>query len=306
MAKPQLLMIAGKGGVGKTTVAAALGAHLAAEGQRVLIVELTADRGLAHLFAHKQLRTEPTKLAPCLHGVRIEPRALLKAYFTRILRLQFLTSRLFSSATFNAVTTAAPGVTEFLVLDHLLQWLDVGRFRRRAYDVVVVDGPGTGHALRLLRTPRQLASMVPGGPIGSTARRLMELLADRGRTRIVLVSIADEMAVNETIEAQKVITDDLALPLARPILNRVFPRRFTAEDSRIIGQLASEHPGDPLLAAARLQIAARHDVERHISRLRRAFGAPPIGLRQICRGAVGRDDLEDMGRVLARGLGAFA
>ncbi len=297
-----MLFVTGKGGVGKTTVAAALAAHLAARRRRVLIVELAGDRGLASIFQRGHLRTEPTPLADRLHGVRVEPRVLLEAYFTRLLRLPFLTRRLFNSITFNAVTAAAPGVTEFLILEHLLQWIEPGRLSRSAYDVVVVDGQATGHALRLLRTPRQLATMVPGGPIGGTARRLMQLLADPRRTQILLVTIADEMAVNETLEARATLLDDLALPLARPVLNRVFPRRFTGDDSTQIATLAEHHPDDPLLAAARLQISARHDAERHIGRLRRAFGVPPISLRQLCSDGVRQRDLEPAGRALGRAL----
>jgi anion-transporting ArsA/GET3 family ATPase len=301
MQGPQLLFVTGKGGVGKTTVAAALGVALAGRGQRVLIVELAGDRGLASLFGRERLPTEPALLATRLHGVRVETRSLVESYFTRLLRLPFLTRRLLSSITFNAVTAAAPGVTEFLVLDHVLQWLDPGAFRRHRHDVVLVDAPATGHALRLLRTPRQLATMVPAGPIGSTSRRLLALLRDHARTQILLVTVADEMAVNETLEAQAALAEDLFLQLARPVLNRVFPRRFGADDARRIAGL-SGRGDDPLLRAARLQINARHDCERHLSRLRRAFGLPPISLRQVCRDRVERADLDHMGRTLDRAL----
>src|SRR5262245_56243296 len=210
MPAPELTFVTGKGGTGKTTVTAALGIGLARQGKRVLIVELAADRGLAGLFGREHLPTTPVELAPRLDALRVEARALLEAYFTRILRVSFLTRRLFSSITFNAVTTAAPGVTEFLILDHLLQSLDAGRLRRGRYDAVLVDAPATGHALRLLRTPRQLLRMVSGGPLGTTSRRMADLLADRERTRVVLVAIPDEMAVNEAIEAAAAFRDELA------------------------------------------------------------------------------------------------
>jgi anion-transporting ArsA/GET3 family ATPase len=302
MAASRLLFVTGKGGVGKTTIAASLAVQMASQGRRVLIVELGGDRGLATLFGKRTLTAEPTALGTRLTGVRVEPRALVESYFTRLLRLQFLTRRLFASATFNAITTAAPGVTEFLTLEHLLQWVDVGLLSRRRYDQVIVDGPASGHALRLLRTPRSIATMVPGGPIGSAARRLLALLADHERTQVLLVTIPDEMAVNETIEAHAVLTDDLALRLTRPVLNRVFPRRFTRAESQTISRRSQQHAEDPLLQAARLQISARHDAERHLSRLRRACGALPISIRQICRDHVLRDDLDHIGHIVARAL----
>jgi anion-transporting ArsA/GET3 family ATPase len=254
------------------------------------------------LFGQASLPTKPVSVGTGLHAVRIEPRALLEAYFTRLLRLDFLTRRLFSSVTFNAVTTAAPGVTEFLVLEHLLQWLDPGRLRRKRYDTVVLDGPATGHALRLLRTPRQLLKMVPGGPLGSTARRIAELLEDRKRCAVLLVTIADEMAVNETIEARSALREELSMRLTRPVMNRVFPRRFTPAHAQTILDLTAEGATDPLLAAARLQIRARQDTERHMRRLRRAFDAAPIALRNVCRDTLEPDELDRLGRGLLRGL----
>jgi len=300
---PQLFIVTGKGGTGKTTIAAAMAQRAAAEGRRVLLVELAADRSIGLLFGRRHLNAEPTPLAPRLTGVRVEPRALLEAYFNRLLRLPFLTRRLFASVTFNAVTTAAPGVSEFLILDNLLQWVDSRTFtRRRSYDLVILDGPATGHAHRLLRTPRQLATMVPGGPIGSSARRLLALLADHERTQIVLVAIPDEMAINETLEAHAMLTDDLAMHVARPVLNRIVPRRFNASEAEAVRALSAAHPHDPVLRAARLSIAGRQNVERHQARLRRGFGITPIGIRQITADAPARSDLEHIGAVLWRGL----
>jgi anion-transporting ArsA/GET3 family ATPase len=298
----RLLFVTGKGGVGKTTVAAALGACLAERRRRVLIVELAADRGLAKLFEREHLASEPTPLMPRLDGVRIERRALVEAYFRRILRLRFLSDRLLSSVTFNALTAAAPGVSEFLVLEHLLHWVAGGRGRSAEYEVVLVDSPATGHALRLLRTPLQLANVVPAGPIGSTAREILALLRDARRTRVLLVSIADEMAVSEAIEARATLAGALALAPAPPVLNRVPRRRFTAAEAEVAAELSAAEPSDPLLGAARLQIVARREAEQQTTRLRRAFGSPPIHVPQISDHPLGRADLGHLGHALARAL----
>jgi anion-transporting ArsA/GET3 family ATPase len=304
MTGPRLLFVTGKGGVGKTTVAAAIGLDVAAERRRVLIVELTAERGLARLFERDRLDTEPSPLAPHLDAVRVEQRPLVEAYFRRALKFRFLSERLLSSITFNALTTAAPGVTEFMVLEHLRQWVDAGRWSPHPYDLVVVDAPATGHAIRLLRTPAKLAALVPAGPIGGTARHLVDLLLDHDQTQVLLVAIADEMAVNETLEARRVLGDEMGLQLTRPVLNRVLPRRFDRHDQEQIDQLCEQQADDPLLTAARVQIAARREVEQHRGELCRAFGTPPVSLQQVYRHGLGRSDLEKMGRAVGRALWA--
>jgi anion-transporting ArsA/GET3 family ATPase len=296
----RLLFVTGKGGVGKTTVTAALGWNVAAQGGRTLLVELAADRGLGRLFGVAKLGGTPTRLAKNLDAVRLESRSLLEAYFSGLLRLPFLSQRLFSSVTFNAVTTAAPGVTEFLILEHLLGWLEPGRLRRRAYDTVVLDGPATGHALALLRSPAKLLRMVSGGPLGNTSRRLVELFADHERAAVALVAIADDMAINEVTEAQRAIAGELAMRVTAPILNLAAERRFSAEDQRSVARFSTEDPENPLLAAARLQIASRNETEQHLERLRRSFGSTPVSLPLIQDGAPPASHLGELGARLER------
>jgi anion-transporting ArsA/GET3 family ATPase len=301
----RLLFVTGKGGVGKTTVAAALAQRLAERRRRVLVVEMAADSSLASLFGQPALETEPARLATRIDGVRVETRALVESYFRRLLRVPFLSRRLFASGTFQAVTAAAPGVTEFVVLDHLAQWTAAGWFGRRAeYDTVIVDGPASGHALRLLRTPRQLAALVPRGPLSSSVGRLAALLTDQAHTGVILVTLPEEMAVSETLEVRAAVAG-LGISLARPVLNRVWPRRFSAAEAATIAG-RRRRSDEPLLAAAGLAITAHREAERHLKRLRTAFGVAPLPLHQVCRDAIDGAVLADMGRTLERGLSNHA
>jgi len=301
MRAPRLLFVTGKGGVGKTTVAAALGQYLAASRRRTLIVETAADGRLAHLFGHRDLSAAPRRLRASLDAARVDARQLVEEYFSRLLRFQLLSERLLSSETFNALTAAVPGITEFLLLEKLLDWIEPGfRDRRRGYEVIIVDGPATGHALKMLRTPRALATMVPGGPLGKTARRLLALLGDGARTQVLLVSLPDEMAVRETIETQQALDSDLAIHVARPVINRVFPRHFSAAEARLIDQhrTPSGAAMQALLHAARFSIACRREAERHVAHLRRALGVRPVLLHQFFSNEVHAEQLEPFGRAL--------
>ena len=295
MPAAQLFFVTGKGGVGKTTVAAALALRMAHERRRVLLVETAADRSLAALLGAEALGVEPTKLEGTLSAVRVEQRALVESYFRGLLRLPFLARRLFASSTFQAVTAAAPGVIEFVVLEHLLQWTEPGRFGRRApYDAVVVDGPASGHAVRWLRTPRQLGRLVPIGPISGSIGRLQALIEDARRTRVVLVAIPDEMAVTELLETRAALAP-VGVAMAAPVLNRAWPRRFTGAEAAAI---AARPADEPLVAAARLAIAARREAERQLARLRRDCGGA-VALAERPAAAVDMEALAAMGRSLA-------
>jgi anion-transporting ArsA/GET3 family ATPase len=237
-----------------------------------------------------------------VEAVHVDARQLVEEYFSRLLRFRWLSDRLLSSNTFNALTAAAPGVTEFLLLEKMLGWIEPGVMgRRRGYDMVIVDGPATGHAVKLLATPRRLAAMVAGGPIGRTARQLLALLADHQRTQVVLVSLPEEMAVRETIETQHALAVDLALHVARPIINRIFPRHFGAAEAERIERDTSL-PDGPVRAAARFAIACRREGERHIAQMRRALGVSPVLLRQLFAAEVHAGDLRVIGRTLGRVL----
>ena len=296
----QLIFVTGKGGVGKTTVAAALAQHAADLGQRTLVIETASDGSLAQLFGHRRLSTVPQRLHAGVDGVHVDARQLVEEYFSRLLRFRWLADRLLSSTTFNALTAAAPGVTEFLLLEKMLGWLEPGFVsRRRGYDMIIVDGPATGHAVKLLATPRRIAAMVPGGPLGKTARRLLAVLGDHQRTQVLLVSLPEEMSVRETIETQHALAVDLALHVTRPVINRVFPRHFSSADAERIEHDASL-PEGPVRAAARFSIACRREAERNIAQMRRALGVSPVLLRQLFATEVHADDLRPFGRTLGR------
>lgn len=305
MQAARLFFVTGKGGVGKTTVAAALGQYAAESGRRTLIVETAADGRLAHLFGHRALDGTPRRLRPGLDAVRVDARQLLEEYFSRLLRFRLLSQRLLSSQTFSALTAAAPGITEFLLLERVLGWIEPGLGQRhRAYELVIVDGPSTGHALKLLHTPRTLATMVPGGPLGKAARRLLALLGNYHRTQVVLVSLPEEMSVRETIETHGVLENDLALRVTRPVVNRVSPRHFSAAEAQRLeqGDGAAGAGAMPLVTAARFNIAYRREAERHVAHLRRALGVAPILLRQLFSPKIHAPDLEMFGRMLGKAV----
>jgi len=298
----KIVFVTGKGGVGKTVAAAALAIYGAEHGHRTLLLDTAPDGNLAGLFGCAASGPEPTRLQPHLDAVRVEPRTLLEDYFRRTLRFSFLANRLFASGTFNALTAAAPGISEFLLLDKLLGIAEPGLGRRRKYELLVVDGPATGHALKLLRAPRNILAMVPGGPLSGAAQRMRALLEDRERTSVLTVSLPEEMAVRETIELCQTVRDEIGIHLARPIVNRVFPRRFSRDDATVLGQHASGGAATALIAGAEFAMARRREAERHVAHLRRALGTSPVLFRQLFAPEVRAEHLALLGRTIGKSI----
>src|SRR3989442_3663849 len=154
----RLVVVTGKGGVGKTTVTAAL-AHAAARGgRRVLAVEV--GRGpLGALLGVTRLGAEPTRVAPGLAAASLQPEALLGDFVAGVLRFRVLARRLLQSTSFQVLAAAAPGLGEFLVLHRLLGWVEARRGRRPPHHLVIVDAPAPRHPLPLPAAPYTLGAL---------------------------------------------------------------------------------------------------------------------------------------------------
>jgi anion-transporting ArsA/GET3 family ATPase len=241
----KLLVITGKGGVGKSTMAAAIGLRAAGEGRRTVVVELGEQSRLAELFGARL--GEPGQavgLEQNLSSISIDPDQALLEW------LQALGGRvsgrlLASSGTFQYFAAAAPGAREIVSMMKIWQLTRGGRRRQETYDLVVLDAPATGHALGLLASPRTFAAIARVGPIAGQTRHVQQLLQDPERTAYLAVALASEMAVTEALELQQGLERELERELATVIVNGLLPRRFTAAEMARIGALENGAAGRP-------------------------------------------------------------
>ena len=291
----KLLVVTGKGGVGKTTMAAALGVLAAERGLRAIVVEVGDQARLPELFGISG--HDPgleTKLQDGLWSISIDPdRALLEW-------LQTLGGRvsgrvLASSSTFQYFAAAAPGAKELVSMVKIWELTQGERWRRRAtgYDLVVLDGPATGHALGMLYSPQTFGAIARVGPIAGQAQKVRALLENPARTSYLAVAQGTEMAVTETLELTDGLQRHLGRELDAVIVNGVLPQRFTSAELRDISALngrervpvrgrrssgvakrrTGEAGNDAVVRSAALAARAVHDRARfqhnQVARLRR-------------------------------------
>jgi len=277
LASQRLIVVTGKGGVGKTTVTAALAHAVAASGRRVLAVEV--GRGpLGALLGAPRLGSEPVHVTGRLAAASLEPEALLGDFVEGVLRFRILARRLLESTAFQVLAAAAPGLGEFLVLHRLLGWIEARRRGRALYDLIVVDAPASGHSLPLLAAPRTLGALARLGPVAELLARVQRLIADPDATLVCVVTTPEELAVRETVELHRELGEHLGLAVAPPIVNALPPRRFTAGDAAALDRLEAAGGPHPYLAAARFQLERRRQADAQLAALRRALGAAPVRL----------------------------
>jgi anion-transporting ArsA/GET3 family ATPase len=236
----KLLVVTGKGGVGKTTIAAALGMLAARAGRRTIVVEVGDEIRLPQLFgiADAQPGVE-TQLQECLSSISIDPdRALLE--WLQVLGGRVSGRVLASSGTFQYFAAAAPGAKELVTMVKVWQLTRGARRGARGsggYDLVVLDAPATGHALGLLGSPHTFGAIARVGPIAGHTRQVQELLENPAHSAYLAVALATEMAVTEALELQDGLRARLERDLAAVVVNALLPRRFTSTELARIAAL---------------------------------------------------------------------
>lgn len=235
----KLIVVTGKGGTGKTTVACALGLLAARQGLRTIVAELGDQHRLPVLFGNT-LASESgveIELEPDLWSTSIDPdRALLE--WLRTLGGRISVRMLAASSTFHYFSAAAPGAKELVSMVKVRELCQGQRSRKDqgSYDLVVLDAPATGHALAMLRSPQTFATIVRTGPLAEQAQGVRELLEDPRRSAYVAVTEGSEMAVSETLELEEGLRRHLDRDLDAVVVNGTIPRRFTREE---LGRIAT-------------------------------------------------------------------
>jgi len=284
----RLVLVTGKGGVGKTTVAAALGLIAARRGKRVVLCEVAEQTRLSGMF--ERLPHEGLNL------VSIDPERAKQEWLGYQLKSRTLAGVLGGSGLFKYLTAAAPGLTELVTMGKV--W-DLAQLEPRAggpgFDLAIVDAPATGHGLAMLRAPSTYASIAPVGPVGRHAERIDSFIRDPAQTGVLTVALPEEMPVNETVEFERALRRELDMAIDTIVVNALRPSRYKPEEAR---RLEDTDGGGPLARAAIEAALSEHrragGEHAQVRRLRRAASAPVLTLPRVFEPELGGEHLEQL------------
>ena len=265
----RFIFVTGKGGVGKTTVSAALARAMAARGKRVLIAMCNAKERISAMFDSAPVGPDIVPVAPGIWAVNIEPEHAFEEYGRMVLKVPGLYRVVFHNKYIRSFLPAVPGLSEWAMLGkawfHTTEVDEQGRHR---FDVVLLDAPATGHGLDMLRVPKVIVEIVPPGILRRDAELAWKMFTDPKETAVVVVTVPEELPVTETLELVAAIDDDLRLPLGALVVNGVVPVLFSEAEARDLSAAldgdaspdatgALTPPGEAVIAATRRAIEER-------------------------------------------------
>ena len=308
----RLVVLSGKGGVGKSLVGTALARAAQERGKRVLLVEVDTPRETeaARYLGTGPVGSEVAEIEPGLSAVNLDPRHVMDEYVRQTVRVDFLSRRILDNPVYRRFFAAAPGLPELMVMGKVmvLEEEKEGWGRRPRWDLVILDAPATGHGLAFLKVPVVASQAVPVGPVGANARRILALLRDPARTALVLVAIPEEMAVVEAAEFHRLAKEEIGLEARALVLNACHERRFTQGQEREVLRLIADGadgrlPGGIPLGGA-LEAARRHLRRAKLTRfyrdwLRKRLPLPTVMLPYLFDEEIGPASVDALAARLA-------
>ncbi len=303
----RLILVVGKGGVGRSTVAAAIAGKCAALGRKTLLYETNAHDRFGPYFGAPPVGEAASQLAPNLWAINATPASALAEYGMMILRWRSVYEMVFENRVSKAFLRAIPGLDDYALLGKVWFHTSEEKRGRPVWDTVVFDMPASGHSVSMLRVPWVIVDTVPEGPLTRDARTIKALLCDPARTSAVLVTLAEEMPVNEAIELETKLTG-LGIVPQQILVNQVFPRHFPpgAPVTRVLDALVADEAGlapplGPVVQHAQLS-RDRHALnERYLADVRARAKARVDELPMLFADTLGPAEIAQLGDRIAAG-----
>lgn len=290
----RLIVVTGKGGVGKTTLSAALALRSARAGRRTLVCEVNTQERVTALLGKAPVGPEVTAIDENLWSVDVRPQEAMREYALMVLKFESIYSAVFENRLVRYFLRFIPSLQELVLLGkilfHLKEKRPDGSWR---FDQIIIDAPATGHAITFLSVPQVLLDTIPPGAMASEVTWMRDSLVDRETTAVVLVSLPEELPVNETLELHAALTGRVKMHTQLVVLNGFIDRRFTP----------AELP--PEVPESLREVARVHEVRAEMSHAAAArlstLGVPLLTVPRLYLPEFGKTAIEDIARRLEGG-----
>jgi anion-transporting ArsA/GET3 family ATPase len=299
----RLLVVTGKGGVGKSTLSSALALLAVRRGKRVLLCEVNVQERIAPLVAEPRSAVAPAGARGSLATLNVTPREAMREYGVMVLKFRTVYDAVFENRVVRYFLRVIPSLSELVMLGKILHEVRSEERGRPRWDLVVVDAPATGHAVQLLRVPAVLLDTIPTGPLRRDAEWMQALLVDPAVTSVVIVTLPEEMPVNEAVELDRAVRGTLRMRREAIVVNAMPERRFSSEERTVLAEARDDPaPLGPAATAAYLQALRCDESERHVARLRQEVDGSPVLVPLLARERWDRAAVEAVAGVLERDL----
>ena len=294
----RLVFVTGKGGVGKSTVALALGLAAADRGKRTIVCEVGSQEHASRVLHRAEIGFHEVELEDNLWSISIDPDESMREYLLLQLKVRAMGDLLTRSRIFTYLAAATPGLKELVTIGKIWELAQPDRRvkKGREYDLVIVDSPATGHGIGFLETPRTFANIARVGPIHAQAQALNRYLTDHENTGATIVALPEEMPVNESGLLERELTENVGMTVDRVYMNGVYPERFTDAEAERLASLPDEaSPGARAAARAATSEHRRAGIHRRqLERLRGLVSSPVKTLPFIFEPELGPDGLRTL------------
>jgi anion-transporting ArsA/GET3 family ATPase len=310
----RLIFVTGKGGVGKSTVSAALGVATARRGRRTIICEVAQQERMSAVFHSEGVGYHETEIADDLFAFSIDPQRALEEYLQQQIRIKPVYELMFKNRIFTYFAAATPGLRELVTIGKVWELAQLDRRVKRGvtYDTVIVDAPATGHGIGILRTPKTFSDIARVGPIKRQADAINNFITDTALTSVCAVAWPEEMPVNETIDLQHNLHAELGLDLDRVFMNGLYPELFDDTEAGVLrerlqqeeasnGSNGSDQLDVLRRAALRAALSEHHRAgtqREQLERLTEESGERPVELPFLFRPQLDMSAVEDLADVI--------
>ncbi len=305
----RLVFVTGKGGVGKSTVALALGLAAARQGKRTILCEVSAQEHTSRVLHRAEVGFHEVEIEDNLWAMSIDPDESMREYVLLQLKVKAMRDMLFRSKIFTYLAAATPGLRELVTIGKIWELAQPDRKVKDGhnFDLVVVDAPATGHGIGFLQTPRTFAKIARVGPIKAQAETLDTFICNHRKTGVAIVALPEEMPVNETGLLENELVDEIGISVDRVYMNGLYPERFTGEEAERLAATAGENGANgngngAALAAIRAASSQSHRAEMQrgqLARLREMVTAPISTLPFIFEPDLGPAQMDGLAELVA-------